>query len=281
MFPQRRSWRAPCKPIPCALALSVLLLSPVSPCRQAPKSSACLAQLHASALPTLVNQSLAAKTKRLCFSEFVLLHSGVTRTPIWSAERLTTDKIQTANTLERPDLSAFHAEKRLPKSQRSELEDYQQSGFDRGHMSPNGDMSTESAQEASFSLANMIPQHPCHNEVMWEGIESAVRDLTLAEGEVFAVTGPAFIGNDIESLDERVMIPTHVFKAIFIPSRNAAGAYWTLNDGSQRQEHISIARLKELTGIDVFPRLDPTIKQTAMTLPNGTPHHPCRLRTNN
>jgi endonuclease G, mitochondrial len=244
------------------------------------QTSECLRQLHASTLPTLVNQNLAAKTKRLCFSEFTLLHSGVTRTPVWSAERLTTDKIQTANGLDRPDSSAFHAEKRLPKSQRSELEDYQQSGFDRGHMSPNGDMSTEDAQEESFSLANMIPQHPCHNEVMWEGIESAVRDLTLAEGEVFVVTGPAFRGENIESLDERVMIPTHVFKAIFVPSRNAAGAYWTPNDGSQKQEHISIARLKELTGIDVFPRVDATVKQTAMTLPNGTPHHRCRLRSN-
>jgi endonuclease G len=266
---------------PLRTVLIVLALVASFALPAAAQTSECLAQLHASTPPTLVNQDLAAKTKRLCFSEFVLLHSGVTRTPIWSAERLTTDKIQTANTLERPNSSAFHAEKRLPKSQRSELDDYQQSGFDRGHMSPNGDMSTEDAQEESFSLANMIPQHPCHNEVMWEGIESAIRDLTLAEGEVFVVTGPAFLGNNIESLDERVMIPTHVFKAIFVPSRNAAGAYWTPNDGSQKQEHISIAALKERIGIDVFPRVDATVKQTAMTLPNGTPHHRCRLRSNN
>jgi endonuclease G, mitochondrial len=245
------------------------------------QNSECLRQLHASTPPNLVNRTLAAKARRLCFSEFVLLHSGVTRTPIWSAERLTTDKIQAANALERPDSSAFHAEKRLPKSERAELDDYKQSGFDRGHMSPNGDMSTEDAQEESFSLSNMIPQHPCHNEVMWEGIESAVRDLALSEGELFVVTGPAFVGDNVESLDERVLIPTHVFKAVFIPSRNAAGAYWTPNDGSQKQEHISIARLKELIGIDVFPRLDPAIKQTAMPLPDGTPHHRCRLRNNN
>jgi endonuclease G len=244
------------------------------------QDSECLRQLHASTLPTLVNQSLGARTRRMCYSEFVLLHSGVTRTPIWSAERLTADRIQAAGQLSRPSSSAFHAEKRLPKNERSELDDYKQSGFDRGHMSPNGDMSTEDAQQESFSLANMIPQHPCHNEVMWEGIESAVRDLTLSEVEIFVVTGPAFVGDNIESLDERVAVPTNVFKAIFIPSRNMAGAYWTPNDGSQRQEHVSIARLRELIGIDVFPRVDAAIKQSAMTLPKGTPHHRCRLRTN-
>ena len=43
-------------------------------------------------------------------------------------------------------------------------------------MSPSGDMATPQARYQSFSLANMIPQQPCNNEVVWEGIESAVRD---------------------------------------------------------------------------------------------------------
>jgi endonuclease G, mitochondrial len=260
--------------------LFVLALAAVSTPADA-QVSECLKQLHASTVPTLVNASLATKSKRLCYSEFVLLHSGVTRTPIWSAERLTPDRVQAADALERPDSSAFHAEKRLPKSQRAELDDYEQSGFDRGHMAPNGDMSTPDAQQDSFSLANMVPQHPCHNEVMWQGIEAAVRAMAVAEGEVFVVTGPAFLGDDIEVLDERVSIPTHIFKAIFIPSKNTAGAYWTPNDGSQRQEHISIARLKELIGIDAFPKVDATVKQTAMPLPQGTPEHRCRLHRNN
>lgn len=256
-----------------ATALFGLLTFPVLA-----QQSVCLAQLHESTPPVLVNSSLAQKTKRLCYSEFILLHSGVSRTPVWSADRLTADRIRAADKLDRPGSSAFHAEKRLPKNVRSELEDYKSSGFDRGHMSPNGDMSTEDAQQESFSLANMIPQHPCLNEVLWEGIESAVRTLTLAQGEVFVVTGPAFIGDDIESLDERVMVPTHVFKAIYVPALRQAGAYWAPNDGSQQFEPVSIDRLQELTGINVFPKLDPRVRQTTMTLPKPTPHHKCRLR---
>jgi endonuclease G len=244
------------------------------------QNTECLTQLHNQTTPKLVNQSLASKTKQLCYSEFVLLHSGVTRTPLWSAEHLTAARINTANAQIRPNPGPFHAEKRLPKADRSELDDYKNSGFDRGHMSPNGDMSTEDSQIESFSLANMIPQHPCHNEVLWEGIESAVRDLAIDQGEVFVVTGPAFIGDNVESLDERVLIPTHVFKAIFIPARNAAEAYWTPNDGSQRFDPVSIARLQEVIGIDVFPSLGATVKQASMELPRPTPHHQCRLHNN-
>ena len=46
-------------------------------------------------------------------------------------------------------------------------------------MSPNGDMGTPEAQQQSFSLANMIPQAPKLNRVLWEGIESAVRNWAI------------------------------------------------------------------------------------------------------
>ena len=241
------------------------------------QGDACLSQLQNSTPPTLVNAKLAAKTTQLCFSEFVVLHSGVSKTPVWSAEHLTAERIDAATGLPRPRSNAFHAEQRLPRGERSELSDYKGSGFDRGHMSPNGDMSNEQAQYESFSLANMIPQSPCHNEVLWEGIESGVRQLTRDVGDVYVVTGPAFDGEDVASLDG-VLVPTNVFKAIYVPSQNAAGAYWTPNDDSQKWEAVSIAKLQELTGIDVFPGLDAAVKRVSMTLPMATPHHRCRVR---
>ena len=95
------------------------------------------------------------------------------------------------------------------------------------------------------------------------------------------VTGPAFVGANLQRLQGRVIVPTHVFKAIYIPSRNAAGAYWTPNDGSNKWETVSIAKLQELTGVDVFPKLANAVKQTAMTLPQPGASHKCRLGSNN
>jgi len=81
--------------------------------------------------------------------------------------------------------------------------------------------------------------------VLWEGIESAVRELALSNGEVYVVTGPAFAGTELQSLKGRVLVPTHIFKAIYLPSRNQAGAYFAPNDGSQSWEPISISELSE------------------------------------
>jgi endonuclease G, mitochondrial len=239
----------------------------------------CESQLYQGAGPVLKNAKLAAQTYPVCFSEISLLFSGIARTPLWSAEHLTSARIQRARTLLRLRSDAFHEELSLPADLRSGLADYRRSGFDRGHMAPNGDMSTPEAQEESFSLANMIPQEPCNNEVLWEGIESAVRNLALSDGEVYVVTGPAFLGAELQSLKGRVLVPTHIFKAVYLPSRNLAGAYFAPNDGSQSWEPISISELESRVSVDVFPQLSASVKQSAMSLPEPMPHFGCRLHT--
>jgi endonuclease G, mitochondrial len=238
----------------------------------------CSSQLYRGTVPSIKSPKLAPRTYTVCFSQIALLYSGIARTPLWSAEHLTALRIERARTLPRLRSNAFHEETRLPENERAELSDYRRSGYDRGHMAPNGDMSTPEAQEESFSLANMIPQDPCNNEVLWEGIESAVRNLALAENDVYVVTGPAFLGAELQSLKGRVLVPSHIFKAIYVPSRNAAAAYFAPNDGSQSFEAISIAELETRVSMDVFPQLDDNVKRNAMTLPAPTPHFGCRLR---
>lgn len=240
--------------------------------------ASCDDQLFHSLAPVLQNDKLAPRTKQLCFSEFAVMHSGLSRTPLWSAEHLTANRLEAARAMTRHN--TFHEEEQLDPEDRSTLDDYRRSGFDRGHMSPNGDMSTEEAQEECFSLANMVPQQPCHNEVLWESIESAVREFAK-EHDVFVVTGPAFLGSgdEIESLKGRVLIPTHIFKAIYIPDTNEAAAYWTPNDASQQWDIITINELTKNIGIDVFPAVASEVKEKVAALPQpGTPHHKCRLR---
>ncbi len=238
----------------------------------------CAEQFYKGVSPAITSEKLASQTHTLCFSEITVMYSGIARTPIWSAERLTPERIERARTLARLRSNAFHEEPTLPAEERSQLSDYKRSGFDRGHMAPNGDMSTPEAQEELFSLANMIPQDPCNNEVLWEGIESAVRGVAIKE-DVFVVTGPAFLGAELQSLKGRVLVPTHLFKAIYIPSQNAAGAYFAPNDSSQAWEAVSIAELEKRVGVDVFPQLDGDIRKHAMILPEPTPHFGCRLQT--
>jgi len=73
----------------------------------------------------------------------------------------------------------FYADARLPRSERSELQDYQGSGFDRGHMAPAGDMATTESMAQSFSLANIVPQHSINNRKAWASIEKATRKYVM------------------------------------------------------------------------------------------------------
>ena len=257
---------------------AILLIVAVLRAAPAFAADGCLSQLYDGVAPLIKTEKLAQETHPLCFSEMAVMFSGISRTPLYSAEHLTPERIERALSLPRLHSNAFHEERRLPHGERSALSDYRRSGFDRGHMAPNGDMSTPEAQQESFSLANMIPQDPCNNEVLWEGIESAVRDMALGE-DVFVVTGPAFLGAELESLKGRVLVPTHIYKAIYLPQRHAAAAYFAPNDDSQNWETLSLADLETRIGIDAFPELDQNVRRHAMILPSPTPHHGCRLQT--
>jgi len=234
------------------------------------RSLTCVDQFVDGQPPAVLNQNLQKHTTLLCFNAFGTLFSGISRTPLWSAEHLTAERVEQAARLKRKN--SFHAEEELPPADRSELADYAHSGFDRGHMAPNGDMPTKEAQYQSFSLANMIPQNPKNNQILWEGIEEVTRDLARKDGEVYVVTGPIFEGANLERIGGRVLVPTSVFKAIYDPARHAAAAYVTPNAPGMGYETLSIAELQRRTGIDVFPHLAAGVKETKMRLPVPEPH---------
>ena len=134
-------------------------------------------------------------------------------------------------------------------------------------MAPNGDMPDCSAQAESFSLANMVPQVHANNAGVWAGIEGAVRQLAIAEGEVYVVSGPAFIGERISSLKGRVLIPTHLWKVVYSPRREQAGAYLVTNDATRTYSALSVSELERLIGIEPLPGVSQQVRDTLMRCP--------------
>ena len=217
------------------------------------------------AAPEFTRKALQAGTTGLCFEAFAVMHSGVSKTPLWSAEHLTRDSLQAAREVPRTD--SFHAEPALPSGRGAELADYARSGFDRGHMAPAADMPTERAQHESFSLANVVPQNRKNNQVLWSAIEGATRHLTNVVGELYVITGPVFEGEKVERINGRVFIPTQVFKAVVNPATNEGAAWLAPNDDSGEYQVVSIAELEKKIGITLFPALPDAAKQRTMSLP--------------
>jgi endonuclease G len=224
----------------------------------------CSTQYWQGQPPVVVNTTLNKQTRPLCFDGFAVMHSGVTRTPLWVAEYLTATRLKKARDLDRQD--SFHEEEQLPESERATLSDYRSSGYDRGHMAPNGDMASRQQQSDSFSLANMVPQSPTNNREVWRNLEEATRALVVQEGEGYVVTGPAFLGQTLKRT-KRVFVPTHVYKVVYFPKRQAVSAYWAPNDESGRVEVISLADLEQKIGITVLPHLSDRVRQHRVDLP--------------
>ena len=232
---------------------------------QADSFSQCSQSFYGGIYPEFTNDQLKKETQALCMDGFAVMYSGVSRTPLWSAEYLDRNRLNQAKQIDRED--SFHEESKLPESARASLSDYSGSGYDRGHLAPNADMATRSQQYDSFSLANIAPQSPRNNRYIWRNIESATRYLTQQYGEVYTVTGVAFTDKKTKQLANRVLVPSHFFKAVYIPATNQAGVYYAPNDESERIEVISIDALNTKIGIDVLPMLDSQSKSQAFDLP--------------
>ena len=216
-------------------------------------------------IPKLINTKLEAKTQVVCFADYAVLHSGITKTPLWAAEHLTKGGL--IKNVDRDD--DFHVELSLPRDQRAELEDYVGSGYDRGHLAPAADMTTDKAMRESFSLANMTPQLPAHNRGLWSGLEKKTRNLAMKRGELYVVSGAIFTGSSIKRINKRVFVPTSYFKAFYDPKTGESGAYLVPHDDSKNYETVSIDELVKVAGIDPFPSINTSSKGKAMKLPVG------------
>ena len=87
----------------------------------------------------------------------------------------------------------------MPKTFRAKLNDFRNSGFDRGHLAKGGDfVRKQEEKDATFTLANVSPQvGNGFNRDYWARFESFIRNWTREEkhkkAKVFVVTGPLFL----------------------------------------------------------------------------------------
>lgn len=219
--------------------------------------------------PEYTNQKVAAKTRELCNFGYAVGHSGISRGPLWSAEHMTRERLQSGRGL--PRANNFRPDTRLPANERAELRDYARSGYDRGHMFCAADSASPGEQSESFLLSNMVPQNQDNNRNLHEGIESAVRKEGKRAGELFVITGPIFQGSNLQALKGRVIIPSGIFKCLYYPRKNQAGCYVEQNAPGMQYNVASVSEVEKVIGISLFPGVASAVKDRAIQLPEPTP----------
>lgn len=222
---------------------------------------------HPSAMAPTLPPKLMRSTVVRCRVSFEILHSGLTRTPLWVSERLTREGVSAARGMERVD--SFEADAGIDPSSRAELSDYRRSGWDRGHMAPNGDMPDAASQEQSFELSNISPQAPRLNRGAWAELESDVRSYVSRNGLAYVVTGVLFEGARLDTLPGgRVTIPTSLWKAVLAP-RSGSVVMVATNENGATPVAMSLDAFKARTGIDPFPAASLTDRSTVLDISDG------------
>jgi endonuclease G len=141
--------------------------------------------------------------------------------------------------------------------------DYAQSGFDRGHLLPAGDMKFDKeAMRNTFFMSNMTPQPPKFNRGRWSMLETLVRSWALKYQNLWIVTGPVLKENLPQmGIQNKVSIPADYFKVLLRKEGNSyKGIGFLMNVEVPYPDLIAYAltidQVEDLSGVDFFPSLD-------------------------
>jgi endonuclease G len=199
------------------------------------------------------------KPLALCSDNFAVLYSQTSKTPMVVVERLNSALLQDAKGEERTN--QFYPDPRIPKSGRSELSDYrsQHPAVDRGHQSPAADAPSPNAMAQSFALSNMVPQDPTNNRKIWSKVEADVRKFAKrADGNVFVFTGPLFDQGHATIGNNKVWVPTRLFKLVYDASSKRAWAYVLPNAETRIEKPMDYDTFVKSTGLKLLGNLPVT-----------------------
>ena len=185
------------------------------------------------------------------------------RIPNWTAWHLTAD--HTTGPYKRKGVS-YREDEDVP-APRATTFDYQQSGYDRGHMCPSGDNKWDpQAQQDCFLLTNMCPQNHNLNGGDWNELEMKCRKWAERYGDLYIICGPILYRQKHKTIGRaRIVVPEAFFKVVLrmSPEPAAIGFIYKNEDGNRPMGDYTntIRQVERITGIDFFPQLPDDIEE--------------------
>lgn len=176
--------------------------------------AASVAAFAQSTQMALGNPSHAATTDKdnylLEKPQYALSYNNSKGTPNWVSWTVRKQDIGTA-----PRQNDFHAEADLPAGfQRVTPSDYDNTGYDRGHMCDSKDRTASvTANQSTFSMANMQPQAKKLNEVTWKAFEDYSRTL-VAEGHTLHIVAGCYGSRGHIGKAHSVTVPARCWKIV-------------------------------------------------------------------
>lgn len=154
------------------------------------------------------------------------------------------------------------------KTTSADWRNYKNSGYDKGHLCPAGDMQFDkSAYNDTFYTSNISPQNHDFNAGFWNRLEQKIRYWAVRYDGVYVVTGGVFKNSTKTIGREKVIVPDSFYKIVLNRTNGNYKmiAFLVPNEPSEKPLYsfvVSVDRIEELTGIDFFPKLDDKLENS-------------------
>jgi endonuclease G len=198
------------------------------------------------------------------YTQFTLSYNEKHEQADWVAYEL--DKAEAK--MEAGRCNCFHKDTNITTGS-STPEDYANSGFDKGHLSPSEDNQLSAANNReSFLMSNMSPQLHRFNNGKWKELETWVRDKAIEYDTIYIVSGPVFVNNLGTIGADSVTIPGYFYKVLLrfkdgSPKMIAFLIPQIAAIGELKDYVVPVNALESITGIDFFPALPASVENRA------------------
>ena len=184
----------------------------------------------------------------------------------WVIYALSTDRIS-KNQYDRP----FFERDPYVLTESADWRNYKNSGYERGHLCPAGDMKfSYDAFKDTFYTSNISPQSSKFNGGIWNSLEQKIRSLAKKKKELIIVTG-GVLSDNLETIGyEGVSVPKFYYKILLSINKDYETIAFLIpqdyKSNNLKSYVTTIDKIEELTRIDFFENLN---KQRQEELESG------------
>ena len=222
--------------------------------------------------PTISNEVFSADfnylptstTNQIIEHEFYTLSYSETHEQAeWVAYELKKDYLSSRN-LKRP---YFNQDAKIA-TKSADWRNYKNSGYDKGHLVPAGDMKfSEDAFTDTFYTSNISPQLASFNNGVWNRLEQKVRYWAEKYDGIYVITG-GVLESELRTIgEEEVAVPNYFYKVLLDTDASTNHvkmiAFLVPHQSSNQPLYefvVSVDELEHLTGIDFFSTLSNQIE---------------------
>jgi endonuclease G len=169
-----------------------------------------------------------ANCKQLVYTNFIVEFDTLKCAPLYTIYLITKEELK--NKIVKRKVS-FNNDKRIDCVK---AKDYQNSGYDKGHLTPAEDMSySKESMNDCFYITNITPQIPSFNRGVWKSLESKIRNWTLQYDSLIIITGTINVDTN-----NALNVPKKMYKIIYSVKYKKGIAFIFENKFYNRKEDV-------------------------------------------